>query len=103
MVLGKEVQYKEFMQIGDEAVAPNGVKVKLTDISGLATSSNYQPPVTFEVYDADGNKIDTATLQESGTNEYNKNGVVGPPVDRLSAVSAETTTPRSASTRTSSP
>lgn len=76
IVLGKEVQYKEFMQIGDEAVAPNGVKVKLADISGLATSTNMQPPVTFEIYDKDGNKIDTATLQESGTNEYSKSGVV---------------------------
>lgn len=76
IVIGKEVQYKEFMQIGDEATAPNGVKIKLADISGLATSTNMQPPVTFEVYDKDGNKVDTATLQESGTNEYSKNGVV---------------------------
>ncbi|MFH0923070.1 MAG: S-layer protein [Candidatus Micrarchaeota archaeon] len=76
VILGKEVQYKEFMQIGDESTAPNGVKAKLTDISGLATGSNFQPPVTFEIYDADGNKIDTATLQEGATNEYNKNGIV---------------------------
>ncbi len=76
LTIGKEVAYKEFMQIGDEATAPNGVKVVLKDISGFPTGTQYQPPVSFDIYDANGNKIDTATLQEGGTNEYNKYGIV---------------------------
>ncbi|MFH1779661.1 MAG: S-layer protein [Candidatus Micrarchaeota archaeon] len=74
--LAKEASYNEFMKIGDEIVAPNGVKIKLVDISGVPTGSNYQPPVQFDIFDANGNKIDTATLQESGTSEYDDNGVV---------------------------
>jgi hypothetical protein len=77
VVLGKEVQYKEFMQIGDEATAPNGMKVVLKDISGMPYGSSYVPAASFDIYDASGNKIDTATLQETGsTSEYNKNNIV---------------------------
>lgn len=76
MVIGKEVQYKEFMQLGDEVTAPNGIKIKLTDISGIATGTQYQPPVSFKIYDAQGNEIDTATLQEGGTAEYEKHGII---------------------------
>ncbi|NUN11749.1 S-layer protein [Candidatus Micrarchaeota archaeon] len=74
--LGKEVQYNEFMQIGDELTAPNGVRLVLTDISGVPTGSNYQPPVSFDIYNAAGQKIDTATLQEGGVSTYDENGVV---------------------------
>ncbi len=76
LTIGKEVAYKEFMQIGDEATAPNGIKIVLKDISGFPTGTQYQPPVSFDIFDANGNQIDTATLQEGGTSEYNKNGVV---------------------------
>lgn len=76
VTLGKEVQYQEFMQIGDEATAPNGVKIVLKDISGMPYGTSYVPAASFDIYDASGNKIDTATLQEVGTFEYNKNGVV---------------------------
>jgi len=76
VTLGKEVQYQEFMQIGDEATAPNGVKIVLKDISGMPYGTSYVPAASFDIYDASGNKIDTATLQETGTFEYNKNGVV---------------------------
>ncbi len=76
VTLGKEVQYKEFMQIGDEATAPNSIKVVLKDISGMPYGTSYVPAASFDIYDASGNKIDTATLQEVGTYEYNKNGVV---------------------------
>ncbi len=76
ITLGKEVQYKEFMQISDEATAPNGMKVVLKDISGMPYGASSVPAASFDIFDASGNKIDTATLQEVGTMEYNKNGIV---------------------------
>ena len=76
VTLGKEVQYKEFMQVGDSATAPSGISVKLADISNIATGQQFQPPVTFDVFDANGNKIDTVTLQEGGQEEYKGNGIV---------------------------
>lgn len=74
--LGKAVAFKEFMQIGDTVTAPNGVKIELSSISGFGFGGANQPLASFNVYDASGNKIDTATLQEGGATEYNKYGVV---------------------------
>ncbi|MBI5226592.1 S-layer protein [Candidatus Micrarchaeota archaeon] len=74
LTLGKEVSYKEFMQIGDKVTAPNGVSAKLKDISAVPTGTAQLLSVSFEVYDANGNVIDTTTLQQDG--EYNKNGIV---------------------------
>ncbi len=63
----------EFMQIGDSAVFPhNGVKVTLKDISGMPYGTSYSLAAGFDVFDSNGNKIDTATLQRGV--EYNKNG-----------------------------
>jgi hypothetical protein len=73
--LGKEVQYNNFMQIGDETVLPDGKKVVLSDISGIGTGSQIQPLAKFDIFGADGTKIDTSALSES-TNTYDANGVV---------------------------
>ena len=73
--LGKEVQYNNFMQIGDETVLPDGKKVVLSDISGIGTGSQIQPLAKFDIYGADGTKLDTSALSES-TNTYDANGVV---------------------------
>ncbi|MBI5036757.1 S-layer protein [Candidatus Micrarchaeota archaeon] len=72
--LGKEVQYKEFMQIGDEVTAPNGIKVKLKDISAVPTTAQQLLSASFEVYDKDDKLLDAQTLQQDG--EYNKNNIV---------------------------
>ena len=74
VVMGKEVQFKEFMQIGDEITAPNGIKIRLKDVSVVATGTSQLQSASFELFDANGNSIDSSTLQENG--EYNKNGVV---------------------------
>ncbi len=74
LTLGKEVQYKEFMQIGDEVTAPSGIKAKLKDISAVPTGTAQLLSVAFEIYDANGNMIDSTNLQQDG--EYNKNGIV---------------------------
>lgn len=76
IAIGKEVQFKEFMQIGDKISAPNGVSVELSSISGFGYGTAAQPYASFNVYDASGNKIDTATLQEGGADEYNKYGII---------------------------
>jgi hypothetical protein len=75
VVLGKEVQYKEFMQIGEDATAPNGYKAKLKDISAQPYGGIHESAVAFEIYDANGNMVDIATLQSGGTNEYSKFGL----------------------------
>jgi len=74
LTLGKEVSYKEFMQIGDTVTSPNGISAKLKDISAVPTGTAQLLSVSFEVSDANGNVIDTTTLQQAG--EYNKNGIV---------------------------
>ncbi len=74
LTLGKEVSYKEFMQIGDTVTSPNGISAKLKDISAVPTGTAQLLSVSFEVSDANGNVIDTTTLQQDG--EYNKNGIV---------------------------
>lgn len=74
LTLGKEVSYKEFMQIGDTVTSPSGISAKLKDISAVPTGTAQLLSVSFEVSDANGNVIDTTTLQQDG--EYNKNGIV---------------------------
>ncbi|PIO06516.1 hypothetical protein COT29_00735, partial [Candidatus Micrarchaeota archaeon CG08_land_8_20_14_0_20_59_11] len=74
VTLGKEVAYNPFMSINDEITAPNGIKVKLTDISSFGYGTDAQPKATFKVYNSAGTEIDTAILQP--TDEYNDNGVV---------------------------
>ncbi len=74
LTLGKEVSYKEFMQIGDTVTSPNGISAKLKDISAVPTGTAQLLSVSFEVSDANGKVIDTTTLQQDG--EYNKNGIV---------------------------
>ncbi|VVB67972.1 Uncharacterised protein [Candidatus Norongarragalina meridionalis] len=74
MTLGKEVAYNPFMSINDEITAPNGVKIKLTDISSFGYGTVSQPKATFKVYNSAGTEIDTAILQP--TDEYNDNGIV---------------------------
>ncbi len=74
--LGKEVQYREFMQIGDSMTAPNGVRVTLTDIFGMPSGSSYFPAASFAIYDANGNLIGNTTLTENGTDEYNTSGII---------------------------
>ncbi len=72
--LGKEIQFKEFMQIGDEVSNAAGIKAKLKDISAVPTGTSQLLSSSFEIFDANGNLIDTSTLQENG--EYNQNGIV---------------------------
>lgn len=72
--LGKEIQFKEFMQIGDEASNPAGIKAVLKDISAVPTGATQLLSASFEIYDANGNLLDTSTLQEGG--EYNNHGIV---------------------------
>lgn len=72
--LGKEIQFKEFMQIGDEVSNPAGIKAVLKDISAVPTGTAQLLSASFEIFDANGNLLDTTTLQESG--EYNNHGIV---------------------------
>ena len=76
LTLGKEVAYKEFMQIGDTVTSPAGISAKLKDISAVPTGTAQLLSVSFEISDANGNVIDTTTLNSGGSNEYNKNGIV---------------------------
>ena len=84
VTLGKEVAYNPFMSIGDEITAPNGIKVKLVDISSFGYGTVSQPKATFKVYNSAGTEIDTAILQP--TDEYNDNGIVIHEYDAVAGV-----------------
>ncbi len=60
----------EFMQIGEYVIhQPSDYKIVLTDISGTPYGTTYTPSASFDVFDASGRKIRTATLKRG--QEYN--------------------------------
>jgi len=71
--LGKETAYKPFMTIGDEVGAPNGVSVKLVDISVFGFGGEQQPKVTFKLFDENNVELTTIILQPKG--DYSGYGV----------------------------
>ena len=62
MKVGQEIQ------LGDK-------KVKLVQISPIATTTATLPPAYFEVYDAAGTRLDYFSMNKD-TSNYNKNGVI---------------------------
>ncbi len=64
------VEAKDFMQVGEKYALADGHVVVLKDASENPVSA------VFEIYDASGNKIDEAKLQEGDQHVYDKNGIV---------------------------
>ncbi len=66
VVLGKEIQHKEIMRVGDSATTPDGYTITLVDLSGFGygTGGTSLPRVSFTVADKDGNVIKQITVDE---------------------------------------
>ena len=63
-------EYREFMQVGEEATMTNGARVKLISILSVPVPGTYSLPATFDIYNANGAKTDSVTLYEGGPIGY---------------------------------
>jgi len=67
VILGKEIQHKDIMRVGDSATTPDGFTVTLVDLSGFGYGANALPRVSFTITDSNDNLIKQITVDENAT------------------------------------